>query len=242
MAYTMFISGLKSGTKAADVNSRLSALPDSEIVMIFDSVDNYNISLQNEKTQYPIESRSDITDHVFSPDGKFNFIGRVTTAPYLIRKEVEWDTNTDPNSPKSSDRISKAYEVLKAARDSRAGISLEFEEGAISNYVISSLDMNREGPTDQMTFNISLSEMRTVTVGKTVLAINVGADLNNTAKTNQNKGAKQGSVPDLIRRKEVTVTETKNLTAPFSKIFLDEGLTTSVPQSQVQSKLSFGGN
>lgn len=240
MAYTMFISGLKSGTKAADANSRLAALPDSEIVMIFDSVDNYNISLQNEKTQYPIESRSNITDHVFSPDGKFSFVGRVTTAPYLVRKEVEWDTNTDPNSPKSSDRISKAYEVLKAARDSRAGVSLEFEEGAISNYVISSLDMNREGPADQMVFNISLTEMRTVTVGRTILAMNVGAGID--AETNQNKGAKQGNVPELIRRKEVTVTETKNLTAPFSKIFLDEGLTTSVPQSQVQDKLKFGGN
>lgn len=240
MAYTMFISGLKSGTKAADTNSRLAALPDSEIVMIFDSVDNYSISLQNEKTQYPIESRSNITDHVFSPDGKFSFVGRVTTAPYLVRKEVEWDTNTDPNSPKSSDRISKAYEVLKAARDSRAGISLEFEEGVISNYVISSLDMNREGPADQMVFNISLTEMRTVNVGRTVLAMNVGAGID--AETSQNKGAKQGNVPELIRRKEVTVTETKNLTAPFSKIFLDEGLTTSVPQSQVQDKLKFGGN
>ena len=242
MAYTMFISGLMGGKESIDNRRKLRTVADNEVVMVFDVVDTYNISLSNEKTQYPVESRSEVTDHVFSPDGKFNFIGRVTTAPYIIRKEVEWDTNTDPNSPKSSDRISKAYEVLKAARDSRAGISLEFEEGAISNYVISSLDMNREGPTDQMVFNISLSEMRTVTVGKTVLAMNVGADLNNTAKTNQNKGVKQGSAPDLIRRKEVTVTETKNLTAPFSKIFLDEGLTTSVPQSQVQSKLSFGGN
>lgn len=242
MAYTMFISGLRGGKQAIDNRSRLRNVDDSEIVMIFDSVDNYNISLQNEKTQYPIESRSNVTDHVFSPDGKFNFVGRITTAPYLVRKRVEWDINTDEKSPKTSERINKAYDVLKAARDSRSGISLEFEEGSLSNYVISSVEMNREGPTDQMVFNISLSEMRTVTVGKTVLAMNVGADLNNTAKTNQNKGAKQGSVPDLIRRKEVTVTETKNLTAPFSKIFLDEGLTTSIPQSQVQPKLSFGGN
>ena len=235
MAYTMFISGLKSGTKAADANSRLSALPDSEIVMIFDSVDNYNISLQNEKTQYPIESRSNITDHVFSPDGKFSFVGRVTTAPYLVRKEVEWDTNTDPNSPKSSDRISKAYEVLKAARDSRAGISLEFEEGAISNYVISSLDMNREGPADQMVFNISLTEMRTVTVGRTVLAMNVGANID--AETNQNKGAKQGQVPPLLNRKNVQVTTGRNLLSKNEAEFLEKNLTTVVPLGQVPNKL-----
>ena len=147
MAYTMFVSGLLGGKQAIDNRARLRNVDDSEIVMIFDSVDNYNISLQNEKTQYPIESRSNVTDHVFSPDGKFNFVGRVTTAPYLIRKRVEWDVNTDEKSPKTSERINKAYEVLKEARDSRAGISLEFEEGSISNYVISSVEMNREGPS-----------------------------------------------------------------------------------------------
>lgn len=241
MGYTMFISGLKNGTQAADNKSKLNTVADSEIVLIFDSVENYSISLPNEKTSYPIESRSAVTDHVFSPDGKFSFVGRVTTAPYLVRKRVEWDVLTDEKSPKTSERIPKAYEVLKAARDAKAGISLEFEEGSLTNYVISSLDMTRDGPTDAMTFSVSLSEMRTVMVGKTVLAMNIGSSLDTSAKTNENKGAKQGSVPDLLKRKEVTVTETKNLTAPFSKIFLDEGITTSVPQDQVQPKLSFGG-
>ena len=235
MAYTMFISGLKSGTKAADINSRLAALPDSEIVMIFDSVDNYNISLQNEKTQYPIESRSNITDHVFSPDGKFSFVGRVTSAPYILMQEVESDSNTDPNTPKSSDRISKAYEVLKSARDSRAGISLEFEEGAISNYVISSLEMTREGPTDQMVFNISLTEMRTVTVGRTVLAMNVGSSIDNT--TNKNKGSKQGSVPDILNRKNIKVTVGTNLRSDLEAEFIRRNLTTTIPAGEVPNKL-----
>ncbi|MFM5481813.1 phage baseplate protein [Aeromonas veronii] len=199
--YTMFISGLKSGTKAADTNSRLAALPDSEIVMIFDSVDNYSISLQNEKTQHPIESRSNITDHVFSPDGKFSFVGRVTTAPYYVNRDVEWDKNTDPNAPKSSDRISKAYDVLKAARDSRSAISLEFEEGSIINYVITDLDMSREGPLDQMVFSVTLTEMRKVTVGRTVLAMNVGAGID--AKSNKNLGNKSNKVDDFNRRAEI---------------------------------------
>ena len=236
MAYTMFISGLKSGTKTADTNSRFAALPDSEIVMIFDSVDNYNISLQNEKTQYPIESRSNITDHVFSPDGKFSFVGRVTTAPYLVRKEVEWDTNTDPNSPKSSDRISKAYEVLKAARDSRAGISLEFEEGAISNYVISSLEMTREGPADQMVFNVSLTEMRTVTVGRTVLAMNVGDSLKTSAKTTKNLGNKY-EVPPSLAKSQRKETVTTNLTEGTTAQFKEKNLVIVVPEGTAPDKL-----
>jgi len=237
MAYTMFISGLRGGKQAIDNRSRLRNVDDSEIVMIFDSVDNYNISLQNEKTQYPIESRSNVTDHVFSPDGKFSFVGRITTAPYLVRKRVEWDINTDEKSPKTSERINKAYEVLKAARDSRSGISLEFEEGSLSNYVISSVEMNREGPTDQMVFNISLSEMRTVTVGKTVLAMNVGDSLKNTAKTNTNKGAKQGDVPAILDRKNVQVTTGRNVLNKNEAEFLEKKLTTVVPAGQVPNKL-----
>lgn len=233
----MFISGLMGGKQAIDNRARLRNVDDSEIVMIFDSVDNYNISLQNEKTQYPIESRSNVTDHVFSPDGKFSFVGRITTAPYLVRKRVEWDINTDEKSPKTSERINKAYEVLKTARDSRAGVSLEFEEGSLSNYVISSVEMNREGPADQMVFNISLTEMRTVTVGKTVLAMNVGDSLKNTAKTNMNKGAKQGDVPALLDRKNVQVTTGRNVLNKNEAEFLEKKLTTVVPAGQVPNKL-----
>lgn len=237
MAYTMFISGLMGGKQAIDNRARLRNIDDSEIVMIFDSVDNYNISLQNEKTQYPIESRSNVTDHVFSPDGKFSFVGRITTAPYLVRKRVEWDINTDEKSPKTSERINKAYEVLKTARDSRAGVSLEFEEGSLSNYVISSVEMSREGPTDQMVFNISLTEMRTVTVGKTVLAMNVGDSLKNTAKTNNNKGAKQGDAESLLYRKNVQVTTGRNVLKKNEPEFVEKKLTIVVPADQVPNKL-----
>lgn len=235
MAYTMFISGLRGGKQAIDNRSRLRNVDDSEIVMIFDSVDNYNISLQNEKTQYPIESRSNVTDHVFSPDGKFSFVGRITTAPYLVRKRVEWDINTDEKSPKTSERINKAYEVLKAARDSRSGVSLEFEEGYLSNYVISSIEMNREGPTDQMVFNISLSEMRTVAVGKTVLAMNVGDSLKNSAKTSKNLGNKYETYS--LGRDQIKETVTTNLTEGTTDKFRAINRVVVVPKGTAPDKL-----
>ncbi|MGL5129417.1 MAG: phage baseplate protein [Aeromonas popoffii] len=207
--YTMFISGNK-------YNKTQRPTTESDIVMIFDSIQNYNISLQNEKTQYNIESRSNITDHVFSPDGSFSFTGVVTTAPYYVNKDNEWDINTDPQAPKASERISRAYDVLKAARDSRAGISLEFEEGSISNYVISSLDMSREGPLDQMVFSLTLTEMRTVTVGRTVLAMNVGAGIDNNG--NKNKGIKHNKPEDFDRRVELSKSK-MNPNSPYFKFF-----------------------
>ncbi|MFQ2290756.1 phage baseplate protein [Aeromonas enteropelogenes] len=213
--YTMFISGNKH-------NKTQQSTSDSDIVMIFDSVQNYNISLQNEKTQYAIESRSDITDHVFSPDGKFRFTAVITTAPYYVNKDVEWDKNTDINAPKSSDRISKAYDVLKAARDSRSAISLEFEEGSISNYVITDLDMSREGPLDQMVFSVTLTEMRKVTVGRTVLAMNVGESLSNSAKETKNLGNKNNKVDDFNRRAEITKPAINPHTSQFK--FFEQNL------------------
>ncbi|ULG01836.1 hypothetical protein phiA047_0105 [Aeromonas phage phiA047] len=237
MAYTMFISGLMGGKESIDNRRKLRTVADNEVVMVFDVVDTYNISLSNEKTQYPVESRSEVTDHVFSPDGKFNFTAKITTAPYLIRNRVEWDVYTDEDSPKIAERIPKAYEVLKEARRERLPVTLEFEEGTLQNYVITNVEMSREGSWDMMTFNISLAEMRTVTVGKTVLAMNVGDSLKNTAKTNTNKGAKQGDVPALLDRKNVQVTTGRNVLNKNEAEFLEKKLTTVVPAGQVPNKL-----
>lgn len=237
MAYTMFISGLMGGKESIDNRRKLRTVADNEVVMVFDVVDTYNINLSNEKTQYPVESRSEVTDHVFSPDGKFNFTAKITTAPYLIRNRVEWDVYTDEDSPKIAERIPKAYEVLKEARRERLPVTLEFEEGTLQNYVITNVEMSREGSWDMMTFNISLSEMRTVTVGKTVLAMNVGESLKNAAKTNTNKGAKQGDVPALLDRKNVQVTTGRNVLNKNEAEFLEKKLTTVVPAGQVPNKL-----
>lgn len=237
MAYTMFISGLMGGKESIDNRRKLRTVADNEVVMVFDVVDTYNISLSNEKTQYPVESRSEVTDHVFSPDGKFNFTAKITTAPYLIRNRVEWDVYTDEDSPKIAERIPKAYEVLKEARRERLPVTLEFEEGTLQNYVITNVEMSREGSWDMMTFNISLAEMRTVTVGKTVLAMTVGESLKNAAKTNTNKGAKQGDVPALLDRKNVQVTTGRNVLNKNEAEFLEKKLTTVVPAGQVPNKL-----
>lgn len=236
MAYTMFISGLMGGKESIDNRRKLRTVADNEVVMVFDVVDTYTISLSNEKTQYPVESRSEITDHVFSPDGKFNFTAKITTAPYLIRNRVEWDVYTDEDSPKIAERIPKAYEVLKEARRERLPVTLEFEEGTLQNYVITNVEMSREGSWDMMTFNISLAEMRTVTVGKTVLAVNVGDNLKTSAKTTKNLGNKYEVPPSLAKaqRKE---TVTTNLTEGTTAKFKEKNLVIVVPEGTAPDKL-----
>lgn len=204
--------------------------------MVFDVVDTYNISLSNEKTQYPVESRSDVTDHVFSPDGKFNFTAKITTAPYLIRNRVEWDVYTDEDSPKIAERIPKAYEVLKEARRERLPVTLEFEEGTLQNYVITNVEMSREGSWDMMTFNISLVEMRTVTVGKTVLAMNVGDNLKTSAKTTKNLGNKY-EVPPSLAKSQRKETVTTNLTEGTTAQFKEKNLVIVVPEGTAPDKL-----
>lgn len=236
MAYTMFISGLMGGKESIDNRRKLRTVADNEVVMVFDVVDTYNISLSNEKTQYPVESRSEVTDHVFSPDGKFNFTAKITTAPYLIRNRVEWDVYTDEDSPKIAERIPKAYEVLKEARRERLPVTLEFEEGTLQNYVITNVEMSREGSWDMMTFNISLAEMRTVTVGKTVLAMNVGDSLKTSAKTTKNLGNKY-EVPPSLAKSQRKETVTTNLTEGTTAQFKEKNLVIVVPEGTAPDKL-----
>lgn len=236
MAYTMFISGLMGGKESIDNRRKLRTVADNEVVMVFDVVDTYNISLSNEKTQYPVESRSEVTDHVFSPDGKFNFTAKITTAPYLIRNRVEWDVYTDEDSPKIAERIPKAYEVLKEARRERLPVTLEFEEGTLQNYVITNIEMSREGSWDMMTFNISLAEMRTVTVGKTVLAMNVGDSLKTSAKTTKNLGNKY-EVPPSLAKSQRKETVTTNLTEGTTAQFKEKNLVIVVPEGTAPDKL-----
>lgn len=190
MSYTMFIGSIGSDPLTSpDVRYGQSSLTDNKVI-IFDVVDSYNITLQNEKTQYPIESRSSVTDHIFSPDGKFSFVGRVMSSPMNIRTEYnEWDLDTNKENLKESQRAKRAYDVLVAARDAKTKVTLDFEEGVLTDYVITNLNMARDSSFDQLTINIDLEEMRTVTVGKTVLALNVGDSLKNDASGNKNKGA-----------------------------------------------------
>lgn len=236
MAYTMFISGLMGGKESIDNRRKLRTVADNEVVMVFDVVDTYNISLSNEKTQYPVESRSEVTDHVFSPDGKFNFTAKITTAPYLIRNRVEWDVYTDEDSPKIAERIPKAYEVLKEARRERLPVTLEFEEGTLQNYVITNVEMSREGSWDMITFNISLAEMRTVTVGKTVLAMNVGDKLKTSAKTTKNLGNKY-EVPPSLAKSQRKETVTTNLTEGTTDQFRAINRVIIVPEGTAPDKL-----
>lgn len=185
----MFIGGLQFGTSEADKKGKLQNISQDTAVIIFDVIDSYNITLSNEKTSYPIESRSSVTDHVFSPDGKFSFVGRITSSPFIIRSQNEWDKNTDKENLKQSNRAQKAYDVLVAARNAKQKTTIEIEEGVLTDYIITNLSIVRDSSVDQLTVSIDLEEMRTVTVGKTVLALNVGDSLKNDASGNKNKGA-----------------------------------------------------
>lgn len=211
----MFISGLSS-SNSPDVSGKLNNIDVGDIVIVFDSIDNYNISLSNEKSSFPIESRSSVSDHLFSSDGKFTFTGRVTSSPLFLRQQVEWDKNTDIKAPKSTPRIKNAFDIIKAARDSKAVVNLSTEEFDLTNYVITGFEFNKDGPVDLGIFNITLEEFRVKTVGVTVLATNVGVD---AGSSNQNKGSTQDANGNKSRGE---VVETKNRNSRNTEYFLNK--------------------
>jgi len=234
----MFISGINN--PSADRQGKVQYVPLYEVVLIFDSIESYNISHPNEKTGYAIEKRSEITDHVFSPDSKFSFVGRITSSPRIIRPQVEWDRDIDPESPKSTPRIKLAYETLKAARDSRAGVTISCEEFDLDNYVITNVEMVRDGPSEVGVFNVSLEEQRFATIGTTVLATNVGVA---GGGSNVSKGNTQDANGNKPKRE---VVETKNLNEANTDLFRSRcaaGRTEFcqvVPESQVTKKFTLG--
>lgn len=214
----MFIGGgKKAGTSNASLSDFTNKFGDAffsdTAIIIFDVIDSYNITLSNEKTSYPIESRSSVSDHIFSPDGKFSFTGRVTTHPFNLLTINEWDKDTNEENLIESQRAKKAYEVLVRARNDRNKITLDFEEGVLTDYVITNINMTRDSSFDQLTVSIDLEEMRTVTVGKTVLALNVGDSLKNDAAGNKNKGAVSKDGPDGKGKSQPCTTKNINTKA-----------------------------
>lgn len=243
MIYHMFISGNNVAGTTYINNPDIDFAPNEEIVLLFDSVDNYSMLLSNEKTSFPIESRSSVTDHVFSNDGRFSFTGRITASPTYIRTRIEWDKNTDKNAPANTPRVRSAYEVVKAARDSRAAISLTTEEFDITNYVITSFEFTREGPLNMGVFSITLEEMRTRNIGTTVLATNISSDIE-AGKSNKNTGSKQSAKtsPPTSTELETWNRNEKN-TEMFQQFFLETGKGGEfVPAGTESPKFSVGLN
>lgn len=166
--YTLFASGLnKSGGRSSELSTK--NLVDN-VAILFDVVSSHNYSLKIDKTKYPVESRQYYSDNAVINDGQFSFTAKVTSAPMRIDPLNFLDKDTDHQNPLLSHRPTQALTILEQIARERNLITLVTEDKILSNYIITDISAKRDGNDgDCLTFDISISEFRIVTVGETIL-------------------------------------------------------------------------
>lgn len=164
--FTLFVSGAFSDN-APHYNKMVD--PDLPIIQL-NVTESYTISLNNKLTNYAVESRSSISDHIFSENIRLQMQASIGyTEPYNNAYGNLIKTSDKSNVIKSN-RPQQAYELLKKLRDERLQFDVLTEQELFEDMVITDLGVAKNAGDDQLNFSISLEKPRFVEVGKTVLA------------------------------------------------------------------------
>lgn len=171
--YTFLVSGVFS-----DNAPRKSRAVDTDYPIIqMDVIESYTINMSNRVSNYAIESRSNISDHIFSENTKLQFTAKIGYAfpLYYVAGNSLIDYSQE-NSIRAN-KPQQAYELIKRLRDEKLAFDVLTEQELFEGMVITDLSVAREAGDDQLVFNISLEKFRKVNIGKTVLAsVNTGTD------------------------------------------------------------------
>ena len=180
--YTFLISGVFS-----DNAPRKSRAVDTDYPIIqMDVIESYTINMSNRVSNYAIESRSNISDHIFSENTKLQFTAKIGYAfpLYYVAGNSLIDYSQE-NSIRAN-KPQQAYELIKRLRDEKLAFDVLTEQELFEGMVITELSIAKDAGDDQLSFNISLEKMRKVNIGKTVLA-NVTTNSGNATKDAKGK-------------------------------------------------------
>ena len=163
--YNLFISGGFS-----DNAPRYNRLVDTSFPVIqLDVTESYTITLNNKVTSFPVESRSNIADHIYSENIKISFEATIGLAdPYYSAYSNL--IKGDKSNVVKANRPQQAYDLLKKLRDEKLQIDVLTEQELFEGVVITDLSVSKTAGDDQLKFSIGLEKVRFVEVGKTVLA------------------------------------------------------------------------
>jgi hypothetical protein len=185
--YTFLISGVFS-----DNAPRKSRAVDTDYPIIqMDVIESYTINMSNRVSNYAIESRSNISDHIFSENTKLQFTAKIGYAfpLYYVAGNSLIDYSQE-NSIRAN-KPQQAYELIKRLRDEKLAFDVLTEQELFEGMVITELSIAKDAGDDQLSFNISLEKMRKVNIGKTVLAKDAkGKELQNKTASKTSEGSK----------------------------------------------------
>jgi len=189
-------------------------------IITMDVIHDYTISLNNKLSNYPVESRSNISDHIFSENIKIQFTASIGHA-YPAEMQVLANSVIDYNYNNSiqTNKPLQMYNIIKKLRDEKLEFDVLTEQELFTDMVITDLSVAKQSGDDQLNFNITLEKARKVTIGKTVLAsINAsnstakGKEIKNKTATKSSEGTKNsGNTTSANNKvqKEVNLHNTK---------------------------------
>ena len=186
--YNLFISGGFS-----DNAPRYNRLVDTSFPVIqLDVTESYTISLNNKVTNFPVESRSNISDHIFCENIKISFDATIGLAMPYYSAYSNLIKITDKQNVVKSNRPQQAYDLLKKARDEKYVMDILTEQELFEWMVITNLQISKNNTDDQLKFSIELEKIRVVEIGKTVLATikSDNKDVNNKTSGKKSEGSK----------------------------------------------------
>lgn len=199
--YNLFISGGFS-----DNAPRYNRLVDTSFPVIqLDVTETYSISLNNKVTNFPVESRSNISDHIFCENIKISFDATIGLAMPYYSAYSNLIKITDKQNAVKSNRPQQAYDLLKKARDEKYVMDILTEQELFEGMVITNLQISKNNTDDQLKFSIELEKIRIVEIGKTVLATIKSGNktTNNKTVIDKTSGKKsEGSKPTGDTEKE----------------------------------------
>lgn len=166
--YTLFASGLINGGRANLLDEKNNK---DDVAILFDVVTDTTYTKTFQKSNFPLESKANASDHVQALDGKFSFTARISDVITFINPKNYLDRDTDPDNPMQSKRSTKGLEILEKIASERNMLTLVTEDNILTGYVITSLSVARTAQDgSSLAFQIELEEFRRVAIGRTVLA------------------------------------------------------------------------
>ena len=180
---------LISGVFSDNAPMKAYATDEDYPVITMDVIHDYTINLNNKLSNYPVESRSNISDHIFSENIKIQFTASIGHA-YPVGTAILANSAIQYNSEDSirTNKPLQMYNIIKKLRDEKLEFDVLTEQELFTDMVITDLSVAKQSGDDQLNFNITLEKARKVTIGKTVLA-----SVNTNNKSIKNKTAAKTS-------------------------------------------------
>lgn len=148
----MIAGGISKGSAAPYTIS-----PGEFDTLIFDAVTNVSVDLTNTVTSHPIESNTDITDHVYQHNDKFEVTGVVTNTP------IQAYTGNIVQYGDGVQRTKIAVDFLRSLKESRNIFTLVTEFEIFDDCIITSLRYNINAQeADQLVFTMGVERVRLV--------------------------------------------------------------------------------